>query len=317
VPSQFNVDTFQKSGVDPAKLVIVPESVDTDFYDPSKYKSLNLSAFDRKGATIGDLENLDDIFIFLSIFKWEERKGWSILLEAYLQEFTVLDPVLLCIKTEAYHEESGSWQQVRDLQLRLMGQPYTPNTAFFSRTSWITHHTSANSTAFQEFSRRLPRLLVIDRHISSSTFPRLFKSAHAFVLPSHGEGWGRPHVEAMAMGLPVIATNWSGTTAFLNSGNGYPLPIEGKLVTPGVGGAFQGHKWAQPSLTHLRRVMRHVSENRAEALEKGRVARSDMLKYYRPEVVSKLVLVQLQRVWRILAHNASLAEPGVQQHQQP
>ena len=27
-----------------------------------------------------------------------------------------------------------------------------------------------------------------------------------------GEGWGRPHVEAMACGLPVIATNWSGNT---------------------------------------------------------------------------------------------------------
>ena len=28
-----------------------------------------------------------------------------------------------------------------------------------------------------------------------------------------GEGWGRPHVEAMSMALPVIATNWSGSTA--------------------------------------------------------------------------------------------------------
>lgn len=34
--------------------------------------------------------------------------------------------------------------------------------------------------------------------------PRLYKSVDAFVLPSRGEGWGRPHVEAMSMGLPVI-----------------------------------------------------------------------------------------------------------------
>ena len=31
---------------------------------------------------------------------------------------------------------------------------------------------------------------------------RLYKSADAFVLPSRGEGWGRPHVEAMSMALP-------------------------------------------------------------------------------------------------------------------
>ncbi|KAL0044640.1 hypothetical protein WJX82_003821 [Trebouxia sp. C0006] len=33
-----------------------------------------------------------------------------------------------------------------------------------------------------------------------------FLSSDCFVLPSRGEGWERPHVEAMSMGLPVIAT---------------------------------------------------------------------------------------------------------------
>ncbi len=34
--------------------------------------------------------------------------------------------------------------------------------------------------------------------------PSLYKSVDCFVLPSRGEGWGRPQVEAMAMGLPLI-----------------------------------------------------------------------------------------------------------------
>ena len=32
----------------------------------------------------------------------------------------------------------------------------------------------------------------------------------------HDDFMYRPHVEAMSMGLPVIATNWSGPTAFLD-----------------------------------------------------------------------------------------------------
>lgn len=36
--------------------------------------------------------------------------------------------------------------------------------------------------------------------------------ADAFVLPTHGEGWGRPVMEAMAMELPCIVTYWSGLT---------------------------------------------------------------------------------------------------------
>ena len=30
-----------------------------------------------------------------------------------------------------------------------------------------------------------------------------------------GEGWGLPTMEAMAMGLPVIVTNWGGSTEFI------------------------------------------------------------------------------------------------------
>lgn len=53
---------------------------------------------------------------------------------------------------------------------------------------------------------------------------------HHQVIPSRGEGWGRPHVEAMSCGVPVIATNWSGPTAYLTEENGFPLRYEAALV---------------------------------------------------------------------------------------
>ncbi len=45
-------------------------------------------------------------------------------------------------------------------------------------------------------------------HQGDEEFPRFYASGDAAVLPTRGEGWGRPHVEAMSMALPVIATNW-------------------------------------------------------------------------------------------------------------
>lgn len=50
------------------------------------------------------------------------------------------------------------------------------------------------------------------------------------MIPSLGEGWGRPHVESLSCGTPVIATNWSGVTAYLNEENGYPIAIEEVLI---------------------------------------------------------------------------------------
>lgn len=85
-------------------------------------------------------------------------------------------------------------------------------------------------------------MYVSSQHLAQSVFPRLYKSADAFVLPTRGEGWGLPIAEAMAMSLPVLATNWSGPTAYLDSSVGYPLGVEGLVEVEE--GAFKG----KPSL---------------------------------------------------------------------
>ncbi len=55
--------------------------------------------------------------------------------------------------------------------------------------------------------------------------PRIFASADAFVLPSRGEGWGLPLMEAMSMGLPTIATAFGGNLDFMNGTNSYLVKV--------------------------------------------------------------------------------------------
>ena len=45
----------------------------------------------------------------------------------------------------------------------------------------------------------------------------------AFALPSRGEGFGLCGLEAMATGLPTIATNWSGPAEYLDRTDSFPL----------------------------------------------------------------------------------------------
>lgn len=111
--------------------------------------------------------------------------------------------------------------------------------------------------------KTLPKLVLVDGYLEAGNLPRLYKAADCFVLPSRGEGWGRPHVEAMSMELPVITTDWSGPQEYLNSENGYPLPLDGLSTIPT--GAFRGHQWANPSVPELRRLMRHVMTHPEEA----------------------------------------------------
>ena len=101
----------------------------------------------------------------------------------------------------------------------------------------------------------------------------------------------------MAMGLPIITTNWSGTTEFINSENSYPLPLDPDtpLIHPQFG-PFQSHLWANPSLSSLRHLMRHVTEHPMEAKEKGQRAFHDMRTIWAPETVANVLIDRLQEL---------------------
>lgn len=54
----------------------------------------------------------------------------------------------------------------------------------------------------------------------------LMNESNAFVLPSRGETFGVAYIEAMAMGLPIIATPCGGPEHFVNSDNGLLVDID-------------------------------------------------------------------------------------------
>lgn len=267
VPSAFAVEQFVSSGVERGKIHVVPEAVDTALFDPEKHKPLDL----RHMHTAGGGSN-GALFRFLSVFKWEKRKGWDLLLQAYFEEFSAADDVVLYVKTQAFHTDKDFDAKVREYLASLT-----------------------------EVRRPLARYALLAEDLPLRDLPRLYKAADAFVLPTRGEGWGRPHVEAMAMALPVIATNWSGSTEFLSDSGSLPLPIEGlQDVEEGSGPA--GHRWAKPSVPDLRRLMRWVVDHPSEAKAVGARAREEMLARFSPKVVVREhILPRLQQIAARLA----------------
>jgi glycosyltransferase involved in cell wall biosynthesis len=202
---------FAVGGVREEGIKVVPEAVDVHFFDPERVDApYDLESECKCGLT-------DKTTVFLSIFKWEERKAWRVLLKGYFQAFARDDDVVLVLLTNAYHVASESARDfldiIEDFTLEAVGKPLS----------------------------QLPRLHVLPPHVPQEAMPALYKSANAFVLPSRGEGWGRPHVEAMSMALPVIATFWSGTTEYMTDDNSYPLKINGLVeVGPAVNGNKRG-----------------------------------------------------------------------------
>ncbi|HMP42287.1 MAG TPA: glycosyltransferase [Roseiflexaceae bacterium] len=92
----------------------------------------------------------------------------------------------------------------------------------------------------------------------------LYRSADCFVLPHRGIAWGGTIREALACGLPVIATDWGVARANLPAGASYPLQVRGLAGTP------RGECRPIPDSEHLTYLLRSVYEFPAAAQATGR-----------------------------------------------
>ncbi|HEX7862954.1 MAG TPA: glycosyltransferase [Verrucomicrobiae bacterium] len=265
VPSEFNKRTFTASGVAEDKIVVIPGAVDAAEFDPAKHTALPLP----NKASVN----------FLSVFEWSTRKGWDVLLAAYLQEFSAEDDVCLYLRTYLMSKPDGDpsaeiWKRIKEFAATLdLG------------------------------SKPWPRIEILADQTPTADLPRLYKAVDCLVAPGRGEGWGRPHHEAMMMGVPVIATGWSGNTEFMTSDNSYLINYEleeAARLEPELW-HYQGHKWARASVPHLRELMRHVQTNPAERSAKGNKARADMIAKFSREAVSEKIVARLTEIERKLA----------------
>jgi GT2 family glycosyltransferase len=184
------------------------------------------------------------VFTFLSAFEWGERKAPEVLLRAFNDEFRSDEQAVLICKVYNQDPSVNVPRQVGRLGLKEGG-----GRVVFSINEVVPMH----------------------------QLGALYRSADCFVLASRGEGWGLPILEAMACGLPVIATNWSAQTDFIHDEIAYPLDIEGLVPAEAKCSYYEGFNWAEPSYEHLRALMRHVYENREEAGRKGARASAEVL----------------------------------------
>ena len=77
---------------------------------------------------------------------------------------------------------------------------------------------------------KLPNVYLLHGSLSDEDMNTLYNhpKVKAFVSLTHGEGFGRPLLEATMTGLPVIATNWSGHLDFLDTENS--ILLGGELI---------------------------------------------------------------------------------------
>ena len=264
VPGEFCVETFTRGGVPREKLRVVGGTMDFDSYDP--------------GATEPyALDVPDDHFVFLTNFAFAERKAWKQLIRAWAQAFGPGDGVCLVLKTQS---ETRSDDYVRERIDAFLAEEYG----------------GAARAA-------LAPIVVMTDVLPTAQLPSLYAAADAYVLASRGEAWGRPYMESLAMGVPTIASRWSGNLEFMHDANSFL--VGGELVScekdalEVFGDPCRGHSWFEPDVDGLADAMRTVAGDPAAARARAAGARGELIERFGPEPTARRLTDLAREAWEL------------------
>jgi glycosyltransferase involved in cell wall biosynthesis len=243
VPTEFNQKTFREAGVT-RPVFVMPAGIDTDRFRPG-LEPLPVAGPSRKTT-------------FLAVFEWTHRKAPDLILESWAKAFGADDDVRLVLRT------------------------YPPNVIEGDPVVWVEERITEILRGIGRERSSCAPILILASQVPDAEMPRLYNAADVYLAPSRGEGWGRPHMESMSCGVPVIATGWSGNLAFQTDDNSWLVRNEGLEAIDGREEfqVYAGQRWAKPSLVHLTELLREAANQPTRRKALGERARRDMVELW-------------------------------------
>ena len=127
----------------------------------------------------------------------------------------------------------------------------------------------------QSVTGDLPKIYLLHGDLTDSQMNQLYNhpKIKAHLSFTHGEGFGRPLLEATQSGKPVIASGWSGQVDFLNKN--YAVLLGGTLTKVPAGSfpkemLFEESQWFTVNYQQARQVMLDVFNNYNKYLVKAK-----------------------------------------------
>lgn len=169
------------------KQGLIENDIKVPVYSVSE--AIDITKYDRPYTPIPELEGT---FNFYFVGEFIERKNITALITAFHREFRTNEPVNLVIKT------AGNIQQIN-------------NTITNIKQNLRIYHDL----------QRYKKEQIITARLDEQGMHNLHNSCHCFVMPSFGEAYCRPVVDALGYGNTPIVNDNTGMVDYIHNNNGW------------------------------------------------------------------------------------------------
>lgn len=186
-------------------------------------------------------------YVFFTNIEWGERKNPEMQLQQFNKTFKASDDVCLIAKLNNRDPSINLQHEITKLHLNKNG-----GRIYF----------------------------IINRVFDFYQLPLLYRSIDCYITAGRGEGWDMPLMEAMACGLPTIATNWGAHQEFATKDNSFLLDITGTIPAEAKCPYYDGFNWANPDAEHFSELLLHIFNHQDNAKQKGAIAAKQMQQHW-------------------------------------
>ncbi|WP_020663473.1 FkbM family methyltransferase [Amycolatopsis benzoatilytica] len=153
------------------------------------------------------------------------------------------------------------------------------------------------------------RIEMLEHYLSVAELHELYETSTAYVSLHRSEGFGLTVAEAMARAMPVISTDYSSTTEFLDESTGWPIPYRMVPVGKGNEPYHAEAVWADPDVNAAAAAMRQIADDPAEAEARGKRAREYILRERSMETAAEWMRNQLEQAYETWQERQRAAVP--------
>ncbi len=147
--------------------------------------------------------------------------------------------------------------------------------------------------ALKQLTADHPNIHLVTDILSRHAVDSLMADSDAFVSLHRAEGFGLPIAEAMALGVPVIATGWSGNMDFMSEETAACVCYELVTLERSYGPYQKGQRWAEPDLDDAAEWMRRLRSGENLARSLGEAAQRAIAGSNGPSVVGRAMAARL------------------------